>query len=50
MAQLLIRNICSGKLKIKVTLEGKTLNWSLASVNIINRNIMFINIKKKFVV
>ena len=35
MAQLFIRNIFSGKLKVKVTLEGQTIKWSLASVNIL---------------
>ena len=44
--QLIIRNICSGRLKVKVTLEGQTITWSLDSVNIINLNFCFINIKK----
>ena len=50
LALLCIGNICSGKLKVKVTLEGQTIKWSLASVNIINLNFRFINIKKKIAV
>ena len=46
VAQLLILNICSDKLKVKVTLEVQTIKWSLAGVNIINLNFWFINIKK----
>ena len=46
MAQMFIANICSGKLKDKVTLEGQAIKWSFASVNIINLNFRFINIKK----
>ena len=46
LAQLFIWNICSGRLKLKVILEGQTIEWSLASVNIINWNFLFINIKK----
>ena len=46
LAQLFIWNICSGKLKVKVTLEGQTITWSLASVNVINRNFWFISIKR----
>ena len=29
---------------VKATLEGQTIKWSLASVNITNRNFWFINI------
>ena len=36
----------SGKLKVKVILEGQTKKWSLASVNIVNLNFWCINIKK----
>ena len=39
LAQLLplfIGNNCLGKLKVKVTLVGQTIKWSLARVNIIN--------------
>ena len=36
LAQLFIYNGCSGSLKVNVTLEGQTIKWSLASVNIIN--------------
>ena len=36
LALLVICNICSGKLKVKVTLEGQAIKWSLASVNVIN--------------
>ena len=32
-------------MEIKVLLEGQTIKWSLASVNIINLNVLFINIK-----
>ena len=28
LAQLFIENICSGKLKVKVTLEGQMIKWS----------------------
>ena len=31
-------DICSGKLKVKVTLEVQTIKWLLARVNIINEN------------
>ena len=47
LVQLFIRNICLGKLKVKVTLEGQMIKWSLASVNIINLSFWFINVKKK---
>ena len=50
LAQLFMLNVCSGKLKVKVTLEGQTIKWSLASVNIINRNFWFLNKKKKIAV
>ena len=36
LAQLFIGNFCSGKLKVRVTLEGQTIKWSMASVNIMN--------------
>ena len=42
-----IWNICSGRLKVKIILEGQMIKWSLISVNIINSNFLFINIKKK---
>ena len=29
-------NICSSKLSVNVTLEGQTIKWPLASVNIMN--------------
>ena len=45
LAQLFIWNICLGKLKVKVTLKGQTIKWSLGSVNILNWNFWFINIK-----
>ena len=44
----LFETFCSGKLKVKITLEGQTIKWSLAVVNIINLNFWFININKKF--
>ena len=47
MAQLFICNIYSNKLKVSVKLEGQTIKWSLASINIINRNFLFIYIIKK---
>ena len=48
LAQLFIWIIYVGKLKVKVTPEGQTIKWSLASVIIINWNFWFINIKKSF--
>ena len=33
LGQLFTLNICSWKLTVKVTLEGQTIKWSLASVN-----------------
>ena len=33
LAELFILNICSGKLKVKVSPEGRTIKWSLASVD-----------------
>ena len=37
------------RLTVKVTLEGQTIKWSLASVNIINIEflVLFKNIKKR---
>ena len=42
LAHFFISNICSGRLKVKVTLEGQTIKWSLASVNIISSKCWFI--------
>ena len=46
-AQHIIGRCRCRKLKVKVTLAGQTIKWSLASVNIINQNFWFININKK---